>query len=333
VLDATQEIRPGEQGFAQLRFEAPMVAVLGDRFIMRSYSPQRTIGGGVILDPFAAKHRSKDLATIRERLTDLRSGSHQDIAARFTAAAAERGLSRSDLIARTAWREEIAEAAIGKARANGAVIDAAGELLSPSIFKDLKQSVQEEIHAHHRSEPLSRGLAKELLRGRVFKHSSAAIFRAVLSELEKESSLIVEGDVVRRREHTRAVAGADAELRDRIEMIYREAKLAPPGLPDAFARAGVTAATQPHARKILQVLIDAGSMVRVEGDMYFHRTALDELIGKLRGFAEKTETNRAIDVPAFKELAGISRKYAIPLLEYLDRERITRREGDRRIIL
>jgi len=333
VLDAAQEIRPGEQGFAQLRFEAPMVAVLGDRFIMRSYSPQRTIGGGVILDPFAAKHRSKDLATIRERLTDLRSGSHQDIAARFTAAAAERGLSRSDLIARTAWREEIAEAAIGKARANGAVIDAAGELLSPSIFKDLKQSVQEEIHAHHRSEPLSRGLAKELLRGRVFKHSSAAIFRAVLSELEKESSLIVEGDVVRRREHTRAVAGADAELRDRIEMIYREAKLAPPGLPDAFARAGVTAATQPHARKILQVLIDAGSMVRVEGDMYFHRTALDELIGKLRGFAEKTATNRAIDVPAFKELAGISRKYAIPLLEYLDRERITRREGDRRVIL
>ena len=129
------------------------------------------------------------------------------------------------------------------------------------------------------------------------------------------------------------MAGADAELRDRIEMIYREAKLAPPGLPDAFARAGVTAATQPHARKILQVLIDAGSMVRVEGDMYFHRTALDELIGKLRGFAEKTATNRAIDVPAFKELAGISRKYAIPLLEYLDRERITRREGDRRVIL
>jgi len=95
----------------------------------------------------------------------------------------------------------------------------------------------------------------------------------------------------------------------------------------------VTAATQPHGRKILQVLIDAGSMVRVEGDMYFHRTALDELIGKLRGFAEKTATNRAIDVPAFKELAGISRKYAIPLLEYLDRERITRREGDRRVIL
>jgi selenocysteine-specific elongation factor len=333
VVEPVQEIKPGDHGLVQLRFETPMVAVLGDRFIMRSYSPQRTIGGGIILDPFASKHRSRDLAAIRERLAGLRAGSHEEIAARFTAAAAERGLSRSDLIACTAWREEIVEAAIGKACAADAVVDAGGELLSPSIFKDLKQRVQDEINAHHRSEPLSRGLAKELLRARVFKHSSAGIFRAVLAELEKESRLIVESDVVRRREHTRAVAGADAELRDRLETIYREAKLAPPGLAEAFARAGVTAATQPHARKILQVLIDAGNVVRVDGDMYFHRMALDELIAKLRAHAEKGTADRSIDVGAFKELAGVSRKHAIPLLEYLDRQNITRRAGDKRIIL
>jgi selenocysteine-specific elongation factor len=95
----------------------------------------------------------------------------------------------------------------------------------------------------------------------------------------------------------------------------------------------VTAATQPHARKILQVLIDAGNVVRVDGDMYFHRMALDELIAKLRAHAEKGTADRSIDVGAFKELAGVSRKHAIPLLEYLDRQNITRRAGDKRIIL
>jgi len=128
------------------------------------------------------------------------------------------------------------------------------------------------------------------------------------------------------------VAG-DAEMRDRLEAIYREAKLNAPSLSEAFARAGIAPSAQPHGRKLLQVLIDSGALVRVDGEMFFHREALDELIAKLHAFAAKRSADRAIEVPAFKELAGISRKYAIPLLEYLDRQRVTRREGDRRIVL
>ena len=139
---------------------------------------------------------------------------------------------------------------------------------------------------------------------------------------------MVEKDIVRAPEHMRAVSGADAALRDKFEAIYREAKLAPPNLSEALSRAGLTGAQQPHGRKVLQLLIDAGTLVRVDGEMLFHRAALDELIAKLRA-----QTDRSIDVPAFKDLASISRKYAIPLLEYLDRQRVTRREGDRRIIL
>ena len=215
VLDAPPEIIPGEQGLAQLRFEAPMWRcsatdsscvhtrrnglLVAASFWIRS--PPNT--AREILQPFTSGSQSCARISRRHRcpVHGCRSGARP---------------FGSDLIARTAWREEIAEAAIDRARATGVVIDAAGELLSPSIFKDLKQRVQDEINAHHSAEPLSRGLAKELLRGRVFKHSSAGIFRAVLAELEKESRLIVESDVVRRREHTRAVAGADAELRDRL---------------------------------------------------------------------------------------------------------------------
>lgn len=333
VLEQSGEIRPGESGFVQLRLEAPVVAVLDDRFIIRSYSPQRTIGGGIILDSLAPKHRAREFDAIRARLVALLAGDREHRVASLVAASEERGLKRSDLIARTGWKDEVVDDAIKAATAAGSVVAAETELISPSFFNDLKQTVLQDVNAHHQSEPLSRGLATEILRGRHFAHASPDLFRTVITSLENESALIVEKDVVRRREHTRAVSGADALLHERLDTIYREAKLAAPSLGDAFARAGIAATAQQHGRKVLQVLIDAGALVRVDGDMFFHREALDDLIAKLRAYAEKSARDRSIDVPAFKELAGISRKYAIPLLEYLDRARITRREGDRRIIL
>ena len=331
--EARATIQPGNRGFAQFRLEEPVIGVGGDRFIIRSYSPQRTMGGGLIIDPLAAKHRSKDLAATRKHLAGLLSGDNQRKVELFTARAAEHGLTRSDLIARTGWRDEVAEAAITAAQKAGAVIDVNGELLSPSVFLDLKAKVLKDIDAHHQSEPLSRGLAKEILRGRHFANTPADLFRAVLAQLEADSAVTVEKDVVRKREHTRAMSGADGELRDALEKVYREAKLAAPNLTEAFAKAGVAASAQAHGRKLLQVLIDAGLLVRVDGEMFFHREALDELIGKLRAVAERNPADRSIDVASFKTLAGISRKHAIPLLEYLDRTRVTRREGDKRIIL
>jgi selenocysteine-specific elongation factor len=326
------QIKPGDKEFAQLRFEAPVVAVLGDRFVIRSYSPQRTIGGGMILDAFATRHRTRDLAVVRERLLNLVEGAIEQKLAAFVAIAEERGLSRVDLVTRTAWRDEAVQNAIDAARGAGSVAEIGGQLLSPGVLEQLKQTVVKDVAAHHHAEPLSRGLALEVLRGRHFAHVSVELFRAVLAEVEQAGAVVVEKDVVRKPEHTRAVSGADAALRDRLEGVYREAGLAAPSMTEAFTRAGINpdSSGQKHGRKVLQVLIDAGSLVRVDGEMFFHRNALEDLKAKLRSHAAK---EKSIDVPTFKELAGISRKYAIPLLEYFDRERVTRREGDRRVIL
>lgn len=330
VLEPTGDIKPGESGFAQFRLEAPVVGVLGDRFIIRSYSPQRTIGGGIILDAFAGKHRAREVTSARESLTTLLQGKREEKLAAFAAITQERALTRADLVARTAWRDEVVEATIGAARAAGSVVEVGGQLLSPGLLDQLKQTVVKNVQAHHRTEPLSRGLSLEVLRGRHFAHASPELFRAVLTELERDGTVLVEKDVVRQPEHSRAVSGADAALRDQLETIYRDAKLAAPSMGEAFARAGLGSSAQQHGRKVLQVLIDAGSLVRVDGEMFFHREALEDLKAKLRAHAGK---EGSIDVAAFKELAGISRKYAIPLLEYFDRERVTRREGDRRVIL
>ncbi|MFS8086768.1 MAG: SelB C-terminal domain-containing protein, partial [Acidobacteriota bacterium] len=331
VLEESGEINPGQTGLAQLRTESPIIAVLGDRFIIRAYSPQLTIGGGEVLDAFAVKHRARDLTGARASLQTLSNGDRATQLALYAAGAGPAGLPRGELAARTGWTDEVIEAAAGQALAAGAVIAVEGILISQESFNELKRLVSEEVAAHHQREPLSRGLAREVLRERLFAHSPPELFRAVISHLEKDGALLAEKDIVRRREHTRSLSDADTALRDSLENVYRTAALAAPSLSEAFERAGVGAASQ-HGRKLLQLLIDSGMLVKVHGEMYFHRRALDDLTAKLREHAAR-HADRAIDVTAFKDLAGISRKYAIPLLEYLDRQRVTRREGDRRIIL
>jgi selenocysteine-specific elongation factor len=242
-------------------------------------------------------------------------------------------LSHAEITARTGWRDEIIDEAIRKAAAGGAIVGAEGALISRASFDELKRVALEEVAAHHRREPLSRGLQKEFLRERHFTNVPPEIFRAALTSLEKDGKLVSEKEVLRAREHRRELSDADAELRMRLEKAYRDAGLAAPSIVEAFARAGISPSAQSHGRKILQLLIESGSLVRVDGEMFFHREALDHLITKLRSYADQNSADRAIDVGAFKELTGISRKYAIPLLEYLDRQRVTRREGDRRIVL
>jgi selenocysteine-specific elongation factor len=247
----------------------------------------------------------------------------------FVASSDRSGLRRADVAARTAWNDEVIEAAINEALAADALVDLEGILLDRKMFDGLKQVVTGDVAAHHRREPLLRGLAKEVLRERFFAHAPIEVFRGVLGLLEREDVLVSEKEVVRLREHTRELSNEDADLRDRLEKIYQDAGLAAPSLQEALERC--SAAAQ-QGRKILQLLIDSGRLVKVTGEMFFHRAALDALTTKVRDHGGR-QSDRAIDVAGFKDLAGISRKYAIPLLEYLDRQRVTRREGDRRIVL
>jgi selenocysteine-specific elongation factor len=171
------------------------------------------------------------------------------------------------------------------------------------------------------------------LRERKFAHAAPEVFRSVLAQLEKDGALATEKDLVRARGHALELSPADAQLRERLNGIYEKAGLEAPSLERALQDAGVSQAQRTHGRKILQLLIDNGTLVRVQGEMFFHAQTLDSLQGMLRRYASEHEPERLIDVATFKELAGVSRKYAIPLLEYLDLARITRRAGDKRMIL
>jgi selenocysteine-specific elongation factor len=330
VLEEDGEIKPGNSGFAQFRFESPVTAILGDRFIIRSYSPQATIGGGLILDPLAAKHRARDTPAIRTSLQTLAAGNPAAQLTQFVADAGRRGLTREAIAARTAWRDVVFERAQDEAMRRGEVKPVERTLISRAVFDDLNRQIMKEIQTHHRREPLARGLPKEVLRERFFGGASPDFFRAMIAELESAGSLVAEKEIVRLREHTLELSPEDARLRDALEAIYLDSGLAAPSVPEAMTRSGV--GTSPHGRRILQLLIESGVLVKVHGDMYFHRDVLKDLARKISEYAA-SQAERSIDVTAFKAITGVSRKYAIPLLEYLDRQRVTRREGERRVIL
>jgi selenocysteine-specific elongation factor len=333
VLTEGGQLAPGDTGFVQLRLETPVVAVAGERFIIRSYSPSQTAAGGLILDPFAPRHRGRDLPQVRQRLHRLKVANRADRVSLFVESSGDQGQRFADLAARTGWNDNTLTQTLSQAKQSGAVIECEGVFVSTATFQLLKQAAVDEVNQHHQREPLARGVARETLRERRFAHTPPEVFRVVLLSLEREGALVSDRDVVRAHTHTVELSAGDAGLRDRLAQLYEQADLEPPSLDEVMQAAMVTSSQRNHGRKVLQLLIDGQTLVRVQGELFFHRKALDKLIARLKEFGEQHEPGRTIDVATFKDLAGVSRKYAIPLLEFLDRERITRREGDRRAIL
>jgi selenocysteine-specific elongation factor len=333
VLDGPSQIEAGSGGWAQLRFEAPVVVVHGDRFILRSYSPAETIAGGVILDPFALKHRARDLERARELLRLLMSDERAVKFTAFVRAVGERGLRLADLAAATGWTDEVLNSVATAVRSEGSVLDVGGVYLARESVDRLSGAVWEELDRHHKREPLARGMLRETLREKVFTHSAPEIFAGVIARLEAAGKVVSEKDIVRLSQHSVGLSEQDLQLSKRIEQIYLAAGVEAPSVDDVMIRANVSSPQRAQARKILQLLIDERKLVRIQGEMFMHAQVVQNLKAKLQTYASQHEPERLIDVAAFKDLAGVSRKYAIPLLEYFDRDQVTRRAGDKRLIL
>jgi selenocysteine-specific elongation factor len=333
LLEDSAEIGPGKSGLAQLRLEAPVLALHGDHFIVRSYSPTATIAGGIVVDPLGVKHRGKEVQKTRKRLHALMSEHRAEKLAAFVEAFAGVGLKRADLAASTGWSDAVLSAVELQTQEKRSVVAAEGVFLTTEDFDRLCRSLLGELAAHHKREPLSRGLPRETLREKIFAHAAPEVFRAVITRLENDGAVVSERDTIRAREHRVDLSEKDTQLRDRLQQVYEESALEAPSVEEAMTRVGVAASERAYGRKILQLLIDSRMILRVEGETFMHARAIEQLRTKLQHYARAHEPERLIDVAAFKELAGVTRKYAIPLLEYLDRERVTRRAGDKRIIL
>ena len=322
------ELKPGGTAFAQLRLSEPLLLLPGDRFILRQLSPVETIGGGMILDTHAPRHRRGDASVTSFLETHLRC-ERQEIVESLVAAA-PRGLTLAEIVARTGRHENEMEATVRNLAAAGRLRVAGGQ---PSIVVSAKRmdawrnAAQKSLEEFHRANPLLPGIPRQDLRARA-KIPRAEIFAAVLENLTKDGSVAAEGDLVRRAGREIALTPEESRAKELIEREFERAGLKAPAFAEVLEKLPVEAA---RARKILQILMREGVLVKITEDLVLHRTAaksLRELVARYR-----QQRGDRFNVAAFKELTGVTRKYAIPLLEYLDRERVTRRVGDLRVIL
>ena len=323
------ELRPGESAFVQLRFMDDVVAVCGDRYIVRQFSPVITIGGGEVLDPLARRATRKDLGRV-PFLETLAQGSQEEILRSMV----ERnilGIGMQEIIPRTGWMLEEVRAAVESlvaARAIRVVNTEPMLLLAESVFQEIAKKLLSRVEAFHKENPLVAGIPREDLRAVVGRRVRTEAFRAALEELAKQGKVILQGELVKKAGAEITLTPEEVRARTQIEQAFAAAGLAVPSVKEVL---GQLAIESRHAEKILQILLREKVLVRVSPELIFHRDALGRLPLLLQNY--KKSRGERIGVPTFKELTGITRKYAIPLLEYLDRQRLTRRMGDERVIL
>jgi selenocysteine-specific elongation factor len=318
---AARSVAPGSTAFVQLHLREPLLLLPGDRFILRQFSPVITVGGGVVLDNLASRHKaSEDCAPL---LSVLDTGTRTEI----LAALLERGRlgsEEADLLARTGWSNaELREAAsVAEAVAEKPLV-----LVSRARFAAAWAAMLEEVARFHKANPLVAGITREELRERALPNAHPAVFDTALARLIQQSNLEAVGEIVRQTGRQVVLDDAESGARRAIAEAFEHAGLAVPTMKEVLDGVAMDAARK---QKILQLLLKERVLIRVTPDLVFHHAALDRLKELLAH--HKARSNK-INVGQFKELTGITRKYAIPLLEYMDRERVTRRAGDERIIL
>jgi selenocysteine-specific elongation factor len=306
----------------------------GDRFIVRQFSPVTTIGGGSVVDNQPAKRRLGD-PTVLPLLDTLEKGDSEVRLEWLVRQAGEAPLAA--LVSRTGWFPgEVLR--VGRVLASTNRLALLGQppelFVHQGHFQELARRVIEQLEKFHAQNPLVAGLPKEDLRSRTDPRSSPhpalpsnLLFNALLQTLAARGKVDVQGETVRLAGRRIHLTPEEQVAKDQISAAFERRRLAVPGTPEVLAKLRID---RPRAEKLLQILLKENVLLKVTEDLIFHRSALQQLKELL--VRRKTQSNR-INVAVFKEITGLSRKYAIPLLEYLDRERVTRREGDERIIL
>jgi selenocysteine-specific elongation factor len=349
-----KEIKPGDGALVQLRLAEPGLFLPGDRFIVRQFSPVVTIGGGMVLDNMPDRHRTGD-SEARQYLESLESAGADDRVRLMVKHAGE--MSIQDLRARTGltedevlnvmarWAEKKEMLALGRP---------ASRLMDREAFHSLCDGIVQCLEHFHRSDPLSPGVAKEELRAQVqhvpgrssdagrklvrvearSRNSSVQngfpsppAFEAALQALAEQRKIEVQEQGVRLAGKGATLTKEEELARQRISGAFEAAGLRVPSADEVLDSVGVD---RKRADKLLKLLLQERVLFKVADGLIFHHSALEGLRELL---ARRKQQDSRLSVPAFKELTGVSRKYAIPLLEYLDRERMTRRSGDERIIL
>ncbi|MBF0101226.1 MAG: selenocysteine-specific translation elongation factor [Desulfobacterales bacterium] len=320
------EVNPGESAYAQIRLETSTVSVKDDRFVLRSYSPVHTIGGGYILNPIPEKHK-RHRSDIIEGLKCLHTSSSEQVLLYHARNAHYQGISVADLRIMTTMSQAELQSTIEKNVLNQLLIlsDKEHELyIHQHSFIQLKSEIRSHLHQYHKNNPMKSIMLKEELKSKLPDHLSQRLFNWVLIQMEEEGLIVQEGKGLRLTAHKISMGIDQERIKQNILNMYTQYGLQPPYFKDICAELKIDVQ---KAKDILFVLVADGVIVKVKDDLYFSSDSVEKLKLQLINYLKK---NSEINTSQFKELSGVSRKYAIPLIEYFDTINFTIRVGDNR---
>ncbi|MBP1750765.1 MAG: selenocysteine-specific translation elongation factor, partial [Deltaproteobacteria bacterium] len=322
VLLNSDQIEPGKEQFVQFVFKKPIVVLPSDRFILRGSYAIQTVGGGSVLDIMPARHKRKS-GSLGDIYKTLNTGTDIDKMAYHIKKGAYRGIKQetlSILIGKDlAFTEKTGESLI-----KSLSVKLIGKTyIHNSFWKDYKEKISAFVNEYHKMNPLKVGISKEELRMRL-PATDVQIFQAVLDECSSDGRITLEKDRVSSKAH--AKANQNNEVEKKIVDLLLSSAFTPPGLKDISLNTGIS---EKNVREILDRIAFRGGIVKVAQDMYFHPETIDELKRRATDFLKQHQEMGPSD---FKTELNLSRKFLIPLLEYLDQIKLTIRKGDKRVL-
>ncbi len=321
-------LQPGESTYAQLRLKEPALLLSGDSYILRAFSPQITVGGGVTLDPFPPRRRRRSSDAL-QLLEALDTAEHQRTLALIISQSLLSGIALDDLLLRSGLPRKGAETALTALLAAGDVIQMTRDpriFLSREALDTLKKGMLAELTTFLAANPLKQGMGKEELKTRLPRRSDARFFTPLLSALERDGAVLVDRDIVKPAGQTLSQSMAVDGLGGKIAAFLQEKGIEPPTIREIMER---FRCDEKAVRDNLALLVRNGAAVRISSDLFYATAPLDGLREKLVGhLRDKGE----ITPPEYRELTGLSRKFLIPLLEYFDGEKVSIRVGDKRLL-
>jgi len=328
ILLGREEARPGEETFLQVRLEEPVIALAGDRFILRSYSPLWTIGGGEILDAFPSRHK-RFSPQVKGEMETLKTGSEEEKLKLRLLKAGPSGLSWPELVMRSNILPSKLRPLVEGLGSTGGILRYDGErprYIHSQVLEELKSFCLDYLKEFHRKNPLQAGAVKEEIKSKLPPQMDVRLFNHLLSTLMEEKKIISEREILRLTSHTISLKEEEKDLRKKIVLLYARGKLQPPVVKEVALELAVS---DSELKPVLLLLTKEGVLVKVKEDLYFHRQALEELEEKIIHFLRE---HKEMNPTQFKEISQVSRKFAIPLMEHFDTKKLTMRIGDKRVL-
>ncbi|BEH08464.1 MULTISPECIES: selenocysteine-specific translation elongation factor [Geobacter] len=321
-------LAPGDSAFVQLRLKHPVLLLPGDPFVLRSYSPQATLGGGNVLDPMPPRRRRRSDEALA-LLEALGERSESDTVRLLVSGSLLTGICFEDIVVRGGLSARRAEAAMATLLSSGDVVQMVREpriFLSRTSFVSLKGVLLSEVEEYLRDNPLREGLGKEELKTRLPRRSDPRFFTPLLISLEKEGKIVVDRDLVKLPGRKGTITVDQADLQVRLEKALQRGGYEPPTIKEMCDSLHCA---EKMLLEHLNILAREGRAVKVKSDIFYAPEPLADIREKLMAYLrEKGE----IMPPEFRELTGLSRKFMIPLLEFFDQGKITIRVGDKRVL-